>query len=115
MVNLQRTGKVRSGQGLLGSEPRRVSYGKLPIQKREKYQYLAVQEARSDTGYRPTLEEASVRLFRVVLFPAEGLPTRPISGSRGMVAGRQPKVERVGGRDSTRCNLGISQRLAAEA
>lgn len=54
---------------------------------RRKYQRLAAQEARSDTGYRPTLEEASVRLLRVVLFPAEGLPTRPINGSRGMVGG----------------------------
>lgn len=35
--------------------------------------------------YQPTLEEASVRLLRVELFPAEGLPTRPMSGSRGMV------------------------------
>jgi hypothetical protein len=33
-------------------------------------------------GYKPTLEEASVRLFRVVLLPAEGFPTKPIRGSR---------------------------------
>jgi hypothetical protein len=33
----------------------------------------------------PTLELASVRLLRVVLFPLEGLPTRPIRGSRGIV------------------------------
>lgn len=32
----------------------------------------------------PTLDEASVKLFRVVLFPAEGLPTSPMRGSRGM-------------------------------
>lgn len=35
-----------------------------------------------DVGYRPTFEEASVRLFRVVLLPAEGFPTRPMRGSR---------------------------------
>lgn len=35
--------------------------------------------------YPPTLEEASVRLLSVELFPADGLPTRPISGSRGMM------------------------------
>ena len=34
--------------------------------------------------YQPTLEEASVRLLRVVLFPAEGFPTSPIRGSRGI-------------------------------
>ena len=32
--------------------------------------------------YTPTLEEASVRLFRVVLLPADGFPTRPMRGSR---------------------------------
>ena len=46
-----------------------------------------VREAR-ERLYPPTLEEASVRLLRVVLFPAEGLPTRPINGSRGMLCGR---------------------------
>lgn len=29
----------------------------------------------------PTLEDASVRLFRVVDFPEDGLPTKPIKGS----------------------------------
>jgi hypothetical protein len=33
----------------------------------------------------PTLELASVRLLSVVLLPLEGLPTRPIRGSRGIV------------------------------
>lgn len=37
-------------------------------------------------GYGPTFDEASVRLLSVVLLPAEGLPTRPISGSRGIVS-----------------------------
>ena len=32
----------------------------------------------------PTFDEASVRELSVVLFPDEGLPTRPIRGSRGM-------------------------------
>jgi hypothetical protein len=35
--------------------------------------------------YPPTLEVASVRLFNVVLLPDEGLPTRPIRGSRGIL------------------------------
>jgi hypothetical protein len=35
--------------------------------------------------YPPTLEEASVRLLRVELLPAEGFPTKPIRGSRGIV------------------------------
>lgn len=35
----------------------------------------------------PTFDEASVRLLRVVLFPEEGLPTRPIRGSRGISCG----------------------------
>lgn len=48
------------------------------------YQRLRVKELNG--GYGPTLEEASVRLFRVVDLPAEGLPTRPIRGSRGIVA-----------------------------
>lgn len=38
-------------------------------------------------GYRPTLEEASVREFRVLDLPALGLPTRPMRGSRGISAG----------------------------
>jgi hypothetical protein len=33
----------------------------------------------------PTLEVASVRLLSVVLLPLEGLPTRPMRGSRGIV------------------------------
>lgn len=34
--------------------------------------------------YVPTFDVASVRLLSVVLFPEEGLPTRPIRGSRGI-------------------------------
>ncbi len=41
---------------------------------------------RRGSFHGPTLELASVKLFRVVLFPLEGLPTNPIRGSRGMVA-----------------------------
>lgn len=37
--------------------------------------------------YVPTLEVASVRLLSVVLFPEEGLPTRPMRGSRGISCG----------------------------
>lgn len=33
----------------------------------------------------PTLDVASVRELRVVDLPEEGLPTRPINGSRGML------------------------------
>lgn len=33
----------------------------------------------------PTLDVASVKLFSVVLLPAEGLPTRPINGSLGIL------------------------------
>jgi hypothetical protein len=35
--------------------------------------------------YPPTLEVASVKLFNVVLLPDEGLPTRPMRGSRGIL------------------------------
>jgi len=34
----------------------------------------------------PTFDEASVKLLSVVDLPEEGLPTKPISGSRGMLA-----------------------------
>lgn len=37
--------------------------------------------------HAPTFDVASVRLFSVVLFPEEGLPTRPIRGSRGISCG----------------------------
>jgi hypothetical protein len=37
-------------------------------------------------GKFPTFEEASVKLFNVVDFPLDGFPTKPISGSLGMVA-----------------------------
>jgi len=33
----------------------------------------------------PTFAAVSVKLFRVVLFPEDGLPTSPIKGSRGIV------------------------------
>lgn len=33
----------------------------------------------------PTLDDESVRLLRVVDLPDDGLPTSPMSGSRGMV------------------------------
>ena len=33
----------------------------------------------------PTLDVASVRLFKVVLLPDDGLPTRAMSGSRGIL------------------------------
>lgn len=35
----------------------------------------------------PDLAEASVKLFRVVLFPDDGLPTSAMRGSRGMASG----------------------------
>lgn len=73
------------------------------------YQHLAAQEARSDTEYRPTLEEASVRLFRVVLFPAEGLPTRPINGSRGMMSSKEQPEGRSG---QQQVSDTVSKRLA---
>lgn len=73
------------------------------------YQRLAAQEARSDTEYRPTLEEASVRLFRVVLFPAEGLPTRPINGSRGMTSTKEQVEGRPG---QQQVSDTVSKRLA---
>jgi len=40
-------------------------------------------------GKLPTLEVASVRLLRVVDLPEEGLPTRAIRGSRGIVRTRR--------------------------
>lgn len=33
----------------------------------------------------PTFEVASVKLFNVVDLPDEGLPTKPMRGSRGMI------------------------------
>jgi hypothetical protein len=48
------------------------------------------------------LDDASVRLLSVVLLPADGLPTRPMSGSRGMWdgcagGGSLAKLERLAG------------------
>jgi len=37
------------------------------------------------TVHAPTLEVASVKLFKVVDLPLEGFPTRPIRGSRGIL------------------------------
>jgi hypothetical protein len=36
--------------------------------------------------YPPTFDVASVKLLSVVLFPLEGLPTRPINGSLGILS-----------------------------
>jgi hypothetical protein len=35
-------------------------------------------------NYQPTFDVASVKLFSVVLLPEDGLPTKPIKGSRGI-------------------------------
>lgn len=50
--------------------------------------YISGRRSRCGGGfgiYPPTLEAASVKLFSVVLLPADGLPTRAINGSRAMV------------------------------
>lgn len=69
-------------------------YGKLPIKIGKRlYQRLSRNSRGLDNrvrSYRPTLEEASVRLFSVVLLPAEGLPTSPMRGSRGMLNDLMP-------------------------
>jgi len=44
-----------------------------------------MRRGKRDEVYKPTLEDASVRELSVVLFPDEGLPTRPMRGSRGMI------------------------------
>lgn len=63
----------------VGSIAASVSYGKFPSKTYELGR-LAV-----DAPDLPTLEEASVREFRVVLLPDEGFPTSPIRGSRPIV------------------------------
>lgn len=63
------------------------AYGKLPKKisaRLARTCSLGTQGRRAD--YRPTLDEASVKLLRVELLPAEGLPTRPMRGSRGMAS-----------------------------
>lgn len=63
------------------------AYGKLPKKisaRLARACSLGTQGRRAD--YRPTLDEASVKLLRVELLPAEGLPTRPMRGSRGMAS-----------------------------
>jgi len=55
------------------------SYGKFP----RAHELQGVEEGH--VVYEPTFEEASVKLFKVVLLPEDGLPTRPIKGSRPIV------------------------------
>lgn len=43
-------------------------------------------------NHPPTLLVASVKLFKVVDFPLEGLPTKPIKGSRGILRLRRAVV-----------------------
>lgn len=71
----------------------------------------------------PTLLVASVNELRVVLLPEEGLPTRPIRGSRGMLtdcvvscqAREQQQLSTDGClRDcmpGEQCDRGVSERL----
>lgn len=66
-------------------------YGKLPIQERTSAPFpFALSFANSKSlvhgrgFYQPTLDEASVKLLSVLLFPADGFPTSPMRGSRGM-------------------------------
>lgn len=54
--------------------------------------------------YRPTLEEASVKLLSVLLFPEDGLPTSPMRGSRGM-ARWNCRVDRWRGKRSRSKNV----------
>jgi len=58
-----------------------ASYGKLPGRGFVSFRF-AIEGHRF---YPPTLEVASVKLFNVVLLPDEGLPTRPMRGSRGIL------------------------------
>lgn len=48
-------------------------------------------------GGAPTLAVVSVRLLRVVDLPDEGLPTRAMRGSRGMVGDVRVRMSREGG------------------
>lgn len=64
-------------------------------------------------GYRPTLDEASVKLLSMVLLPADGLPTRPIRGSRGMVLRR--KTQRQFRKRNQACIDKTGSSLQAEA
>ncbi len=61
-----------------------MSYGKLPEEVLISFDVWFEWRGTYCGFYQPTLDEASVKLFRVVLFPDEGLPTNPIKGSRGM-------------------------------
>lgn len=59
------------------------AYGKFPAAC---YQLECPWTGRAGSGQdRPTLDEASVREFRVDDLPALGLPTSPIKGSRGIL------------------------------
>ena len=72
------------------------AYGKLPAFES---QLLIVYRGVALKGCLPTLDVASVKLLSVVLFPDEGLPTRPINGSRGMVSALRERLllHRTGG------------------
>jgi len=59
------------------------SYGKFP----RAHELQGVEEGHVE--YEPTFEEASVKLFKVVLFPEDGFPTSPINGSRPIVCSFQ--------------------------
>lgn len=48
-------------------------------------------------GKLPTLELASVRLLSVVDLPEEGLPTKAMRGSRGIIAMKVGSDSRRGG------------------
>ena len=59
-----------------------MTYGKLP--KRRVPISNQIAKSLYSSHYEPTFDEASVRLLSVVLLPAEGFPTRPTRGSRGI-------------------------------
>lgn len=76
-VSFQRGNSLHRRRGLHEGDIRKVAYVKVAISAELRQLWLG-------SLYQPTLEEASVKLLSVELFPAEGFPTRPISGSRGM-------------------------------
>lgn len=79
------------------------AYGKLPID--EQVSTIVSKVAVQSRKYVPTLEEASVKLFRVVLLPADGLPTSPMRGSRGMAGLLKVEAGGVGDAIEKLCNI----------
>lgn len=88
-----------------------IPYGKFPEPQLDQPESCSVEWKAFKAEYEPTLEEASVNEFSVLDFPALGLPTSPMRGSRGIVSDALKRPAQMGSRAWWGIGMGVVERL----